>query len=337
MATPVRLTANLHPSFLSRRDTRHRPSLNRRRQALWKSRSAAFPKYAARRVVGVRAAGTDTASGESSASANSGKSLTYTAYEGNSWGVQFTQTGVRLLTDPWLVGDLTFADIDWLYKGVKRTKPQGSVSDVTLGVDFLLISQGLDDHAHRPTLKQLDKALPVVCSPTAAEVCRELGFKTVISLKAGQSCEMCDGKISITASAGALVGPPWSTREAGFVVKENVPNGVSLYYEPHCDHDFFDIRKIGTVDVVVSPAVSVDVGSFPLVKGYDGIVELARVLRPATIIPLLNADIEQEGVLAQVVTSRGTVQELPTLLRKNGMGSIQVVIPEPLKPMVVNI
>jgi hypothetical protein len=46
-----------------------------------------------------------------------------------------------LLTDPWLVGDLTFADIDWLYKGVKRTKPQGSVSDVTLGVDFLLISQ----------------------------------------------------------------------------------------------------------------------------------------------------------------------------------------------------
>jgi hypothetical protein len=40
--------------------------------------------------------------------------------------------------------------------------------------------QGLDDHAHRPTLKQLDKALPVVCSPTAAEVCRELGFKTVI-------------------------------------------------------------------------------------------------------------------------------------------------------------
>lgn len=46
-----------------------------------------------------------------------------------------------MLVDPWLVGDLTFADQDWLYKGVKQTNLPGSVSDLTSDVDFLLISQ----------------------------------------------------------------------------------------------------------------------------------------------------------------------------------------------------
>lgn len=38
--------------------------------------------------------------------------------------------------------------------------------------------------------------------------------------------------------AGALVGPPWSQRELGVVLRENLPasagaRGASLYYEPH--------------------------------------------------------------------------------------------------------
>mmetsp|Transcript_6204 Transcript_6204/g.15978 ORF Transcript_6204/g.15978 Transcript_6204/m.15978 type:complete len:345 (+) Transcript_6204:138-1172(+) len=287
-----------------------------------------------------RASATSAAAGDASTqnpTATSQKSLTYTAYEGNSWGVRFDRAGVNMLVDPWLVGDLTFADQDWLYKGVKQTNLPGSVSDLTSDVDFLLISQGLEDHAHRPTLKQLDKNLPVVCSPSAAEVCRKLNFKTVISLGAGESCEMCGGKISITAAAGALVGPPWSTREAAFVVRETVPGGISLYYEPHCDYDFFDIRRIGTVDVVVSPVVSVDVAGFPLVKGYDGVAELARILRPSVIVPLLNGDIEQEGPLSQAVSSRGSVAELPELLRKRGVHGVKTAIPVPLVPMRVDI
>ncbi len=39
--------------------------------------------------------------------------------------------------------------------------------------------QGLDDHAHKPTLRKLSKDIPVVGSPAAAAVARQLGFKTV--------------------------------------------------------------------------------------------------------------------------------------------------------------
>lgn len=62
-------------------------------------------------------------------------------------------------------------------------------------------------------------------------------------------------------------GPPWSKREAGFVIKERMHEGVSVYYEPHCDFVDSSIRPFAPVDVVVSPVVSVDLGGFPLVKG----------------------------------------------------------------------
>jgi len=48
-------------------------------------------------------------------------------------------------------------------------------------------SQGLDDHAHVPTLQLLPKSLPVIASPTAAEVATKLGFTQVVSLAPGKT------------------------------------------------------------------------------------------------------------------------------------------------------
>ena len=66
--------------------------------------------------------------------------------------------------------------------------------------------------------------------------------------------------------AGALVGPPWSKRENGFVIRETAPGGVKLYYEPHCDYDEASVARIGKVDVVVTPANSQVLVNFPLVS-----------------------------------------------------------------------
>ena len=40
--------------------------------------------------------------------------------------------GVRVLVDPWLEGDLTFAEQDWLYRGKKRVvnTPKGGRVDL---------------------------------------------------------------------------------------------------------------------------------------------------------------------------------------------------------------
>ena len=68
--------------------------------------------------------------------------------------------------------------------------------------------------------------------------------------------------------AGALVGPPWSKRENGFVLSESHQNGIRLYYEPHCDYDSASVARIGKVDAVVTPANSQVLIKFPLVCSF---------------------------------------------------------------------
>ncbi len=90
----------------------------------------------------------------------SSRSLSYTAYEGNSWEVTFARSGlsgsaasvpvpcfrisamqilhtstcagVTVLVDPWLEGDLVFANQTWLYRGQK-----GALKDVKLDLDVI--------------------------------------------------------------------------------------------------------------------------------------------------------------------------------------------------------
>ncbi len=66
--------------------------------------------------------------------------------------------------------------------------------------------------------------------------------------------------------SGALVGPPWSKRENGFVLSETQADGIRLYYEPHCDYDEAAVTQIGKVDAVVTPANSQVLINFPLVR-----------------------------------------------------------------------
>lgn len=63
--------------------------------------------------------------------------------------------------------------------------------------------QGLPDHAHVPTLRQLPKELPVVASPAAARIAADLGFKRVYELDHGQEMVLADGRLRIKATAGA--------------------------------------------------------------------------------------------------------------------------------------
>ena len=46
--------------------------------------------------------------------------LTY--LDSNSWLMEIS--GKRILLDPWLVGDLVFGNLPWLFKGRKNTERQ---------------------------------------------------------------------------------------------------------------------------------------------------------------------------------------------------------------------
>ena len=150
-----------------------------------------------------------------------------------------------------------------------------------------------------------------MASPAAAAIASRLGFRTVLPVPPGQMVSASG--LDFRATVGALVGPPWSTRENGFFVEERSPPGgkpLRLYYEPHLDYDAASVRGCdlpsqpspsqpmqrcvglsccasarvaagGEVDVVVAPCTAVLMGGYPLVQGSAAnVAELLRLLKP---------------------------------------------------------
>lgn len=106
--------------------------------------------------------------------------------------------------------------------------------------------------------------------------------------------------------SGALVGPPWSKRENGFVLSETQADGIKLYYEPHCDYDEAAVAKIGKVDAVVTPANSQVLINFPLVRSQRSC--LARTLCMQGFFDLCN--VVRKGFVMDVASGRYSVKIL---------------------------
>lgn len=85
------------------------------------------------------------------------------------------------------------------------------------------------------------------------------------------------------------------------MLTENVAQGISLYYEPHCDFDAASVASVGPVDVVVSPPCNQELVGYPLVKGNTDNVKLVSLLKPAALIALCNAEFDASGPLDALI------------------------------------
>jgi L-ascorbate metabolism protein UlaG (beta-lactamase superfamily) len=86
------------------------------------------------------------------------------------------------------VGTLQFGGQQWFFEGLNSyltAKGTPDVDEFTKDIDFIVLSQGLDDHAHKPTLKALPRSIRVVASPSAAEIARSCGLQNVSILDHG--------------------------------------------------------------------------------------------------------------------------------------------------------
>jgi L-ascorbate metabolism protein UlaG (beta-lactamase superfamily) len=235
--------------------------------------------------------------------------------DNNSWLIELA--GKRILLDPWLVGDLTFGNLDWLFKG-SRSQAR-SIPD---HLDLILLSQGLEDHAHPDTLNQLDKSIPVVGSPSAAKVVQQLGFTQVITLKHGENFTLDD--LTIQATLGSPLGP--LVQENGYLLKAN---GKALYYEPHGFHPP-TLKEHAPIDVVITPLIDLAlpiVGS--LIKGTESALELAQMVKPQVMLPTAaGGEIVFEGLLLSLLKAVGTTEEFRAKLAQNNL-STRVLEPKP--------
>lgn len=239
--------------------------------------------------------------------------LTY--LEGNSW--LWEVGGLTILVDPILVGNLDFG-IPWLYDAAKKFLKNYKLSDLPQ-IDYLLITQSLDDHCHMRTLEPLSQMLPnlgVIATPNAKALLDPL-FKNVVYLEPGQSFNMAasDGsQVKVKATAGPVLGPPWQRPENGYLVTS--PQGqLTLYLEPHCVYDKTFLEK-ERADIVITPVIKQLLPSFTLVSGQEDAVQLAKTLGAKFIVPMQNGELDAKGLLAALVQSAGTLESFKELLSK---------------------
>tara|TARA_B100000700_G_scaffold301964_1_gene371752 strand:- start:2678 stop:3442 length:765 start_codon:yes stop_codon:yes gene_type:complete len=220
----------------------------------------------------------------------------------NGWLLDFYNA--RILVDPWLTGELTFPPGPWLLKG--ELPKQISVPE---NINLVLLTQGLSDHSHIPTLKLLDRETIVVASNNASKVVKKLGFKTIKILNPGEYYVYKD--LNITATAGAKI----PSLENGYILSNKYH---SIYLEPH---GFLD-QKLNPqkIDTIISPVVDIGLGNSKIttfIKGKTILPEIIKIFQPKNILAsTAGGNIKFSGILSNVINQRGSIKQLKKTLPK---------------------
>ena len=252
-----------------------------------------------------------------------------TWFDSNSW--LLTLAGQRILIDPWLVGDLVFGQQAWLFRG-EHPHP----CPLPESIDLILLSQGLEDHAHPPTLRALDRSIPVVASPNGAKVAQELGYQQVTALGHGETFTLRD-QVTIKAVPGSPIGP--TLVENGYVLRDISGGGAgaSLFYEPHGFHRA-ELKQEGPIDVLITPVVDLALPLVgPVIRGQKGALELVDWLQPQVVLPTADAgEVTYSGVLLNLLKVVGNARALQGAIAQKGL-STQVLSPEVGQSITLNL
>ena len=238
-------------------------------------------------------------------------SVKATYYGANGWLIELDK--IRILIDPWLQGDLTFPPGDWLIKG-KLAKE----IEVPSNIDFLLLTQGQPDHAHPPTLKKIDKRIPVIASEAACKVVSLIGFTKINMLKPGESFK--NNNLNIQATSGASV----PNIENGYIIDSRLS---SIYIEPH---GFLDKKiKPRNIDLLITPVIDFSLpfaGKF--INGKTVLPQLLKLFNPTTILAsTTGGDINFTGLINNLIKVDGSVEDISLFKDTN----TNLINPEVLK------
>ncbi len=242
-----------------------------------------------------------------------------TWFDANTWLVEAGNK--RILIDPWLVGDLVFGNMPWLVRGSRQ-----QAATIPQNIDLILLSQGLADHAHPPTLQRLDKSIPVVASPDGAKVAEGIGYRSVTVLSPGDTLYL-DGEdgLKIQTFIGAVVG---ATKRENAYVLTFLAEGTRLYYEPHGYPDAEHLSDIGTVDVAITPMANQTLmGIAPVIRGGVAAPQIADLLKPRVMLPTAEAGrVTYDGLISPTLTTKGGAAKMRSHFADQGK-DIQIIQP----------
>ena len=228
----------------------------------------------------------------------------------NGWLIKFEKT--NLIIDPWLHGDLIFPPGEWFFKGSLDNE-----IIIEENINLILITQGLPDHCHIPSLQKFKKNTNIICPNSAKNILKKLGFTSIKVLKPSE--KIIQQELEIEATAGA----PVPLVENGYIVKDK--KGKGFYIEPH---GYLDEKlKIQEIDAVITPTINLDlplVGSF--VKGADVIPKLINTFNPKYILSsTVGGEAKYSGILNRFITVEEYNKEIKCeIVKLKSMDSIKI-------------
>ena len=204
----------------------------------------------------------------------------------NGWIIEFNKS--KVVIDPWLLGDLIFPPGGWFFKGTLKDE-----IPTPEDIDLILLTQGLPDHCHIPSLKRFPRKTNVICSKSASKILEKLNFESINIMQPGQNLGFND--MQIEATSGAAV----PQIENGYIVETN---DGSFYIEPH---GFLDTTiKSRKLDAVITPTKNLELPILgPFIKGADVIPNLVKLFNPSYILSsTTGGDAQFSGVLNSLIS-----------------------------------
>ena len=228
----------------------------------------------------------------------------------NGWFIKFENN--NLIIDPWLKGDLIFPPGEWFFKGSLEQE-----ISIDKDIDIILLTQGLPDHCHIPTLEMFRKDIPIICPKSACRILEKMGFNLIKILKPTEKTNQYN--LSFEATAGA----PVPQIENGYIVRDDKEN--SFYIEPHGYLD--ENLDKQNLDAVITPTKNLElplVGSF--VKGADVIPKLINKFNPKFILSsTIGGDAKYSGLLNKFISVQEYKEKLNcNLIDLESMQSIMI-------------
>ena len=228
----------------------------------------------------------------------------------NGWLIKFEK--INLIIDPWLTGDLIFPPGEWFFKGSLNNEIL-----IKEDINIILLTQGLADHCHIPSLKKFKKNIDIISPNSAKRILEKSGFTSIKTLKPSEKINILGLEIEATA------GAPVPQIENGYLVKDS--DGRGFYIEPH---GFLDENlKSQEIDAVITPTINLElpfVGSF--VRGADVLPKLIKTFNPKYILSsTAGGEAKYTGLLNKFISIQEYKEEVKcNLVNLKSMDSVKI-------------